>query len=79
MSFRTMLSCLVLLYALICIPVYIMSLMHAFSGIILFNLGLMILLAGLIVHDLFQDHEPFKMFIEMVRDPDPDVDGLGEE
>lgn len=79
MSFRTMLSCLVLLYAIICIPVYIISLMNAFSGVILFNLALMILLAGLIIHDLFQDHEPIKMLIEMVRDPDPDVDGLGEE
>ena len=79
MKFRTMLSCVILLYAVICIPIYINSLMHIFNAAILFNLVCMLLLAGLIIYDLFQDHEPIKVFIEMVRDPDPDIDGLGEE
>ena len=79
MRFRTMIGCLLLLYAVICIPVYIMSLMQAFNAAILFNLILMVLLAGLIVYDLFQDHDPISIIVERVRDLDPDLDALGEE
>jgi len=79
MRFRTMIGCLLLLYAVICIPVYIMSLMQVFNAAILFNLVLMVLLAGLIIYDLFQDHDPISIIVERVRDLDPDYDGLGEE
>ena len=56
-----------------------MSLMQVFNAAILFNLVLMVLLAGLIVYDLFQDHDPISVIVERVRDLDPDYDGLGEE
>ncbi len=79
MRFRTMIGCLLLVYAVICIPVYIMRLMQVFNAAILFNLVLMVLLAGLIVHDLFQDHDPISVIVERVRDLDPDHDVLGEE
>tara|TARA_R110000824_G_scaffold384576_2_gene578634 strand:+ start:532 stop:765 length:234 start_codon:yes stop_codon:yes gene_type:complete len=72
-----MLGCLVLLYAVICIPVYINSLMHVFNAAILFNLVCMLLLAVLITYDFFQDHNPITAIIEITRDPDPDSDGLG--
>jgi len=79
MRFRTMVGCLLLVYALICIPVYIMSLMQVFSFAILFNLVLMVLLSGLIIYDLFQDHDPISIIVDRVRDLDPDLDVLGEE
>ena len=79
MSFRTMLSCVILLYAAVCIPVYVLSLMQAFSAAIMFNLVCMVLLAGLIIYDFFQDHDPVQIIVERIRDPDPDYDGLGEE
>ena len=79
MSFRTMLSCVILLYAVICIPVYVSSLMHAFNAAIMFNLVCMILLGGLVIYDLLQDHNPLRVIIDMTRDPDPEYDGLGEE
>ena len=79
MRFRTMIGCLLLVYALICIPAYVISLMQAFNAVIMFNLVLMVLLAGLIIYDLFQDHDPISIIVERVRDLDPDNDGLGEE
>ena len=79
MSFRTMLSCVILLYAVVCIPVYAVSLMNVFNAAIAFNLVCMVLLAGLIIYDLFQDHNPMAIVIDRLRDPDPDHDGLGEE
>ena len=79
MKFRTMLSCVILLYAVICIPVYVVSLMNVFNAAIAFNLVCMVLLAGLITYDLFQDHDPITAIIEITRDPDPEHDGLGEE
>jgi hypothetical protein len=74
-----MVGCLLLVYALICIPVYIMNLMQVFSFAILFNLVLMVLLSGLIIYDLFQDHDPISIIVDRVRDLDPDLDVLGEE
>jgi hypothetical protein len=53
--------------------------MQAFNAVIMFNLVLMVLLAGLIIYDLFQDHDPISIIVERVRDLDPDNDGLGEE
>jgi hypothetical protein len=79
MRFRTMMSCVILLYAVICIPVYISSLMHVFNAAILFNLVCMLLLAGLVTYDFFQDHSPITAIIEMTRDPDPDSSGLGDD
>ncbi len=79
MSFRTMLSCVILLYAVVCIPVYVVSLMNVFNAAIAFNLVCMVLLAGLIIYDLFQDHDPITVVMERLRDPDPEYDGLGEE
>jgi hypothetical protein len=74
-----MLSCVILLYAVVCIPVYAVSLMNVFNAAIAFNLVCMVLLAGLIIYDLFQDHNPMAIVIDRLRDPDPDHDGLGEE
>ena len=79
MSFRTMLSCVILLYAVVCIPVYVVSLMNVFNAAIAFNLVCMVLLAGLIIYDSFQDHDPITVVMERLRDPDPEYDGLGEE
>lgn len=79
MKFRTMLSCVILLYAVICIPIYINSLMHIFNAAILFNLVCMLLLAGLIIHDFFQDHNPITAIIELTRDSDPESSGLGDD
>jgi len=73
MSFRTMLSCVILLYAFICIPVYAASLMQAFNAAIMFNLVCMVLLTGLITYDLFQDHNPLRIVLDKAKEE------LGEE
>ena len=73
MSFRTMLSCVILLYAIVCIPVYAASLMQVFNAAIMFNLVCMVLLAGLITYDLFQDHNPLRVVLEKAKEE------LGEE
>tara|TARA_R110002020_G_C15882345_1_gene739237 strand:- start:85 stop:252 length:168 start_codon:yes stop_codon:yes gene_type:complete len=53
--------------------------MHVFNAAILFNLVCMLLLAGLVTYDFFQDHSPITAIIEMTRDPDPDSSGLGDD
>tara|TARA_R100000152_G_C6741891_1_gene165677 strand:- start:649 stop:810 length:162 start_codon:yes stop_codon:yes gene_type:complete len=53
--------------------------MNVFNAAIAFNLVCMVLLAGLIIYDLFQDHDPITVVMERLRDPDPEYDGLGEE
>jgi hypothetical protein len=72
-SFRKLIGIMLLAYALICIPSYAIALMQGFNLIVAFNLLLMVLLGGLVTHDLLQDHGPLEVTIETLEKKDEEV------
>lgn len=73
-SFRKLIGIMLLVYALICIPTYAIALMQGFNIVIAFNLFLMLILGGLVSHDLLQDHGPLEVVIENLKKADKEVE-----
>ena len=69
-SFRKLIGIMLLVYAIICIPSYAIVLMQGFNLIVAFNLLLMVILGGLVTHDLLQDHGPLEVIIENLKKED---------
>ncbi len=73
-SFRKLIGIMLLVYALICIPSYVIALMQGFNIVVAFNLLLMLILGGLVTHDLLQDHGPLEIVIQNLKKADEEVE-----
>ena len=73
-SIRKLIGIILLVYVGIMLPSYAIALYSGgFNIVIAFNLFLMAILGGLVVHDLIQDHGPLEVVIENLRSADEEV------
>ena len=74
-SIRKLVGIMLLVYVGVMLPTYGMALWnHGFNVVIAFNLFLMSILGGLVIHDLLQDHGPLEVVIENLQKKDGKVE-----